>query len=65
MKKIKIKLILERGKREIWGRVDFEGDLIIVSGGTEDALKLSIYGQLLFFHGLDSSQIEFETSWEN
>lgn len=64
MKKINIKLILEKGRGEIWGRVDFEGDLIIESAGTQEVLEEKIKGHLKHFHDLIPSRVEFDVTWE-
>jgi len=64
MPKTKIKLILEKGKSGIWGRVDHEDNLIADSAPTQEIVEKKIKILLNQFHGLKEEDIEFEIEWE-
>lgn len=67
MKKTKIKLILEKGisAGQIYGRVEYDDDLIVDSADSIANLEEKIKKHLKHFHDLDPSRVEFETSWES
>jgi len=57
----KITLVIEKGSdEELWGRVDYDDNLITSNASTPEFLQKKIKDLLHKFHGLDPSQIEFD-----
>ena len=56
----KILLVVEKSKGELFGRVQYEDDLLIESAKTVEALERKIQKLLKDFHGVNPSEIELE-----
>ena len=57
----KITLIIEKGSdEELWGRVDYDDNLITGNAPTLELLQKKIRDVLHKFHGLDTNQAEFD-----
>lgn len=57
----RILLIIEKGAdSDLWGRVSFEGNLIVDSAPTLESLERKTKIILHDLHGIDSSTTEFE-----
>ena len=60
-----ISLIVENAKAgEIWGRVNYEDDLIVESAENVEQLQIKMKGLLLDFHDLKPDTINFEISYD-
>ena len=62
----KILLILERpsNSEELWGRVDFQDNLIVNSAENLDALEAKMRQVLEHFHGVKPSEVEFDKVYD-
>ncbi|HEV2480608.1 MAG TPA: helix-turn-helix transcriptional regulator [Puia sp.] len=61
----KITLIIEKGSdEELWGRVDYDDNLITGNAPTLDLLQKRIRGVLNKLHGQDSNQVEFDLVYD-
>ncbi len=56
----KILLIVEKSKEELYGRIQYEDNLIVDSAKTADMLERKMKKLLHDFHDVDTKTIEFE-----
>ncbi|MBB6002334.1 hypothetical protein [Arcicella rosea] len=60
----KIKLIIESTKEGVlWGRVNYEDNLLIESAESLEQLQVKIKNLLTNFHNLELSSIDFDVSF--
>ena len=65
MKNIVISLIVENAKAgEVWGRVNYEDDLLVESAENVEQLQIKMKELLLDFHDLKPDSINFEISYD-
>jgi hypothetical protein len=60
MEKIKLELVIERGDGDLFGRVNYNGNLIVDNAHTVHDLENQIKNLLNEFDGIDTSKIDFE-----
>jgi len=66
MEKIELLLILERDKRGlIWGRINYDEDLIVDSDRSQRLLEDKMREHLRAFHKLNPENVRFEIFWES
>lgn len=59
-----IELIIEKGESGIWGRVNYNDNLITDEAGNLNELALNIKGLLKDFEGLDAESIVFDIRYD-
>jgi hypothetical protein len=65
MENIVINLIVENAKAgEVWGRVNYEDDLLIESAENVEQLQIKMKALILDFHDLKPDTINFEISYD-
>ena len=65
MEDIVISLIIENAKAgEVWGRVNYEDDLLIESAENVEQLQIKMKELLLNFHDLKPDTVNFEISYD-
>lgn len=64
MEKIKLELIIEKGDRELWGRVIFNDNLLTETAGNVNELEEKLKALLADFEGLDPASIGFERTYD-
>jgi hypothetical protein len=57
-------LIIEKSKGELWGRVNYEDDLIVESARTVESLERKIKKLLKDFHGVDPKNVKFDRQYD-
>ena len=60
MEKIILELVIERGDGDLFGRVNYDGNLIVDNAPTVAALENQIRVLLKEFDGIDADKVEFE-----
>lgn len=61
----KITLVIEKGSdEELWGRVDYDDNLITSNASTPDLLQKKIKDLLHKFHDLAPNQVEFDLVYD-
>ncbi len=60
MEKIVLELVIERGDGDLFGRINYDGNLIIDNAHTVAELENQIKIQLKEFDGIDPDRVEFE-----
>jgi len=62
----KILLVIENAPdNNLWGRVSFEGNLIVDSAPSTELLGIKIAKILRDLHGVNPASIEFETTYDD
>ena len=65
MKNTVISLIVENAKAgEVWGRVNYEDDLLVESAENVEQLQIKMKELLLDFHDLKPNTVNFEISYD-
>lgn len=59
MKTVKIEMVIEKQDGELWGRVNYNDNLIAENAGSVDELEGKMKALLEDFEGLDPSAVEF------
>ena len=59
-----IELIIEKGETGLWGRVNYNDNLIIEEAGNLNDLELNMKGLLKDFEGLDPQTIVFDIRYD-
>jgi hypothetical protein len=59
-----VELIIEKGDEGIWGRVNYNDNMIIEQADTFDDLKLRLKMVLHDFEGIDPESITFEVRYD-
>ncbi|HEY5326532.1 MAG TPA: hypothetical protein VIJ27_05995 [Mucilaginibacter sp.] len=59
-----IELIIEKGESGIWGRVNYNDNLIIEEAGNLNELELNLKGLLKNFEGVDPESIVFDIRYD-
>lgn len=59
-----IKLIVEGNEGALWGRLEYDGNLITEEAKTIEDLKRSIQQLMLDFHGLEPSEYRLEVEYD-
>ena len=60
MKKVILIIEKERNSNELWGRIQYEGNLIVESAPTTDELQTKLKNILQEFHQISPEDVEFE-----
>lgn len=64
MKSPRVKLIIEGGDGAMWGRVNYEDNLLVEEAETVDKLQAQMRQLLFDFHELDPDSYEFEIEYD-
>jgi hypothetical protein len=59
-----VKLIVEGGEGTLWGRVEYEDNLIVEEANSIEELEGSMQQLLLDFHALDPTSYEFKVEFD-
>lgn len=60
-----INLVIEQGDDGLlWGRVQYDDDLVVDSAKTVDELQHNLKGLLLELHGVQPESVEFEVQYD-
>ncbi|MBB3054861.1 helix-turn-helix transcriptional regulator [Mucilaginibacter gotjawali] len=60
----KIELIIEKGENGIWGRVNYNDNLIVEEADNLDTLQLNLKGLLKDFEGLEPESVVFDIRYD-
>ncbi|HTQ65758.1 MAG TPA: hypothetical protein VMI12_13235 [Puia sp.] len=61
----KLSLVIEKSKDgKLWGRVEFNDDLMVDSAGSLDALEKKMKKLLQNFHKVEPSEVKFEPAYD-
>jgi hypothetical protein len=60
----KIKLIVEGGDGSLWGRVEYDDNLLVDEAQTIEELELKMKKLLLDFHNLDETSYQFQIEYD-
>lgn len=60
----RIELIIEKGETGIWGRVNYNDNLIVEEAETLDTLQLNLKGLLKDFEGLEPESVVFDIRYD-
>ncbi len=64
LKRPRVKLIIEGGDGALWGRINYEDNLLVEEAETVDKLQFHMRQLLLDFHDLDPDSYEFEIEYD-
>lgn len=64
MKMQNIELVIEKGEDGLWGRVNYNGSLIVEHAATLDDLKLKLKDLLHDFEGIDPESVVFDFRYD-
>lgn len=64
MKKALVKLVVEGDDGALWGRINYEDNLLVDEAETVEELQAQMQQLLLDFHNLDPNSYEFEIEYD-
>lgn len=59
-----LKLILEKSQGELWGRVQYEDDLLVTNARTVESLERKMKTLLKDFHEVEPKEVQFESHYD-
>jgi len=62
--KVNIELIIEKGESGIWGRVNYNDNLIVEEADALDTLQLNLKGLLKDFEGVEPESVSFDIRYD-
>jgi len=60
----KLTLTIERADGVLWGRTEYDDNLLVESGETQEGLEASLKTLLHDFHDLDPARVEFTVEYD-